>query len=71
MMVIFPGLRKHLCSTEGCHLCVSTTFWLVLVTEGCIFFLPDLSGATSTFCEQHFLVGSCYFQLLYFFFSRT
>ena len=20
----------------------------------------DLSGATSTFCEQHFLVGSCY-----------
>lgn len=31
----FPGLSKHLYSTEGCHVCVSATSWLLLVTAGC------------------------------------
>ena len=53
-MVIFPGLSKHLCSTEGCHVCVSATFWLVLVTVVCIIFfqvwvVPHSSSVSATF----------------------
>lgn len=51
-MVIFPGLSKHLCSTESWHVCMSTTFWLLLITAICILFfqvsvVPHPSVTTS------------------------
>ena len=38
--VIFSGLSKHLCSTEGCHASVSIIFWWLLITTGCVLFFP-------------------------------
>ena len=50
-MVIFPGLSKHLCGSEGCQVCecvcvcecacVISSVWLVFVTVGCILSIQD------------------------------
>jgi hypothetical protein len=73
-MAIFPGLSKHLSSILGCHVCLIPTFWLLLVTRGCLLvlvFVDDclcsqiLHGATF-FGECHLLVVSCYYMLYLF-----
>jgi hypothetical protein len=49
-MVIFPGLSKHLCITESCHLC-EPHLLVGFVTVGCIFFLV-LVFVAGCLCSQ-------------------